>query len=167
MVEPLILNVEGRLFRFHYEERDRPLFIALGAALAEAQALEFLLAGVLGLATSSKGGDADALNDDFLSRTIGYLARRIREYAPDDETADVLDQLVEKRNYLVHRYLRKYKWPMATIDEYGNAVRELDQIRTFLRDGGDSIVLAMKRAQDLEIIMVRTNPDTGEPELIE
>jgi hypothetical protein len=168
MMEPLLLKAGGQLFLFHYEEWDRPLFIALGAALAEAQALEYLLATMLGIASSSAANrSVEELTDDFLSRTLGSLARKIREFAPDDRIAAVLDELVEKRNYLVHRCLRSYGWPMSTIEEYGEAVRELDSIRTFLRKGGEAVTLALQKAQALDIILVRTNPETGQPELVE
>ncbi len=168
MTKPLTLSAGGRLFRFHYEEWDRPLFIALGAALAEAQSLEFQLASMLGFAsTTGKERPTVELTEGFLSRTLGYLARKIRELAPDDQTASVLEDVVEKRNYLVHRCLRNYGWPMSGIDEYREAVRELDGIRTALRDSGDAIILALQRAKDLDIILVRTNPETGEPELVQ
>ena len=168
MTEPLILTAGGQHFRFHYEELDRTLFIALGAALAEAQALEFLLAHLLGMASSTATGrPADTLSEEFLTRTLGCLARKIREMAPGDETAATLDKLVEKRNYLVHRCLREYGWPMSTVEEYGTAVKELDTIRTILRDGGDVVTVALQKAQSLDIILVRTNPDTGLPELVE
>ncbi|HEX9596233.1 MAG TPA: hypothetical protein VF982_05085 [Anaerolineales bacterium] len=167
MTNPLILKAGGRLFRFHYGEWDRPLFIALGAALAEAQSLEFQLAHMLGLASTANEERLTAeLTEDFLSRTLGYLARKIREYAPDDHTATVLDDLVETRNYVVHRCLRDYGWPMSSIDEYQKAVHELDDIRTLLRDGGDTIILAIQKAKDLDIILVRTNPETGKPQVV-
>ena len=136
--------------------------------VAEAQSLELLLAGMLGLATSPDSDrPVDELSEDVLSRTLGNLARRIRELTPDDQTAAVLDEVVEKRNYLVHRCLRKYGWPMSTIEEYGEAVRELDGIRTLLRNSGDAVALALQRAQALDIILVRTNSETGKPELVE
>lgn len=105
--------------------------------------------------------------EGFLSRTLGHLARNIRELAPDDQTAAALEDVVEKRNYLVHRCLRKYGWPMSNFEKYREAVREIDGIRTSLRDGGDLIILALQRAKDLDIVLVRTNPETGEPELVQ
>jgi hypothetical protein len=140
----------------------------LGAALAGAQSLEFQLASLLGFAsTTGKEPSTVELTEGFLSRILGHLARKIRELAPDDQTAAVLEEVVEKRNYLVHRCLRKYGWPMSNIDEYRKAVREIDGIRTTLRDSGDAIILALQRAKDLDIILVRTNPETGEPELVQ
>ena len=56
---------------------------------------------------------------------------------------------------------------MSTIEEYGEAVRELDSIHTFLRKGGEAVTLALQKAQALDIILVRTNPETGQPELVE
>lgn len=172
MAEPLILNAGGQLFRFHYEELDRPLFMVLGAALAEAQALEFRLSLLLRLATSTNTGrptdtlSTDTLSDEYLSRTLGFLARKIREMAPGDETAAKLDELVERRNYLVHRCLREYGWPMSTVEEYAKAVQEIEAIRTILSDGSVTVTLAMQKAQSLNIIVIGTNPDTGLPELV-
>ena len=168
MTDPLIVHAGGQLFRFHYEEMDRPLFIVLGAALAEAQALEFLLASLLGLADPSKAGrPMEELSEEFLSKTLGYLAKKIQEQDPSDETATILENLVKKRNYLVHKCLREYGWPMSTVEEYAKAVQEIDGIRTLLRDGGDAVTVALKRAKKLDLIIVRTNPETGLPELVE
>ena len=68
--QPINISVGGDQVAFNYEPRDCALFLALGAALAEVQALELHLALLLGMAETGGGDSFDSALSGFLSKTV-------------------------------------------------------------------------------------------------
>jgi hypothetical protein len=164
MPEQTILKVGNTMLRFNYEQNDAALFLALGAALAEVQALEFHLVQMMGLLLSNEGASHDEVTDQFFQVTLGTLARKMRGEVGAPELAEALDRVVKERNHLVHGFLRAHKWPMLSADGYLNAIQELDKAAKFFRESGETITVALKKAKDLPVFLLRINPETGLPE---
>ena len=74
---PLLLQVGDRTLRFNYEANDAALFLALGAAVAEVQALEFHLVHMLGMLLSADGKKHEEVTDEYFQKTLGTLAKKL------------------------------------------------------------------------------------------
>jgi hypothetical protein len=161
-----LFKVGEQTFRFKYSTEDAALFLALGAAVAEVQSLEFHFVNLLGLAAATAGRDHSEVTEEYFAKTMGSVARKLKGENGRREIADHLDEVVSKRNYLIHAFLRTHQWPMSSASEYANAILELDALTKFFRESGDIITLAVRAVKDLPIFLIRTNPDTGLPELV-
>jgi hypothetical protein len=78
MSPPLLLQVGNTTLRFNYEPNDAALFLALGAAVAEVQALEFHLVQMLGLVLSTDDKSHTEITDEYFQKTLGSIARKLR-----------------------------------------------------------------------------------------
>ena len=121
---------------------------------------------LLDLIESGGGPSHGQLVAGFLEKTLGMLARRIRLHDPEAETATILDHIVERRNFLVHRFLQKYGWPMMSDEEYIAAIVELNEMREYFSKSQLTLTRTLKEAKDLQLLVVGINPQTGQPELL-
>lgn len=166
MSPPLLLQVGDTTLRFNYEPNDAALFLALGAAVAEVQALEFHLVQMLGLVLSGIDSRSHSeITDEYFQKTLGSIAKRLRGVVGNAELASSLEKVVHDRNHLIHGFLRAHQWPMLSPAKYVAAIRELDATAQFFRESGDTITLALRRAKDLQVFLLKTNPETGLPEV--
>lgn len=161
-----ILPVGETHVAFNYEQRDIALFVALGAALAQAQVLEFGIAHLLGLIESGGDDRFKEVSNGLLEKTLGALARKVKGHATDPALANKLEEIVEKRNFVAHRVLQKYQWPIMSDDSYLEAIRELDAIREFLTDAEVVVTRALKEAKNLDLIVVGIDPETQQPRVL-
>lgn len=165
MPAPMSLQVGESTLRFNYGPNDAALFLALGAAVAEVQALEFHLVHMLGLLLSPSAGSHTEVTAEYFQKTLGTLAKKLRGEVGDPELAQSLEKVVRERNHLIHGFLRTHQWPMSSSAEYVSAIRELDELTKFFRASGDTITMALRKARDLQVFLLKTNPDTGLPEI--
>jgi len=161
-----ILPVGETRIAFNYGQRDIALFVALGAALAQAQVLEFSIAHLLGLIESDGGGQYKDVSGGFLEKTLGALARKVKSHTTDSGLSTQLEEIVEKRNFVAHRVLQKYQWPMMNDESYLEAIRELDAIRQSLTDAEFVVTRALKEAKNLNLIVVGIDPETQQPRVL-
>lgn len=161
-----VLPVGETHVAFNYEQRDIALFIALGAALAQAQVLEFGIAHLLGLVESGGDNRLTEISSGFLEKTLGALARKVKVHTTDPELASKLEEIVEKRNFVAHRVLQKYQWPMMSDDSYREAICELDAIRQLLIDAEFEVTRALKEAKNLDLVVVGIDPETQQPRVL-
>lgn len=138
--EKIVLKVGNRYgFEFQGEQNDLSLFAILGNALAAVQSFEMSIAIHLGLLSNKQKPNAMNNNDDFdrfYSLTLGVLIKQFREHLPDSGVAALLEEVRIKRNYLVHKLLREYQWPMMSDEDYVRAIKEVDQIRDLIEKAG-------------------------------
>jgi hypothetical protein len=166
MPESVLFRVGETTLRFTYEPNDAALFLALGAAVAEAQALEFHLVHMLGLIEGSKGRSHTDVTEEYFQKTLGSLAKRLRGEVGNADLAHSLETVVSKRNHLIHGFLRAHQWPMSSSSEYLAAIRELDETAKFFRASGDTITVALREAKNLKVFLLKTNLETGLPEVL-
>lgn len=148
---------------------DLPLFACLGAALAEVQALEFaLVTNISGFAQKEATGvpSKATLRDDLLEKTLGLLSRKFQNLLPDEQLKELLSQVVEKRNYLVHRFLRTYQWPMMSAEDYVRAIQEAESIRSFLQKANLDISKYLRDEELLKLIIVHIDHESGEATIL-
>jgi len=160
-----LYKVGDQTFRFKYDDKDAALFLALGAAVAEVQSLEFHFVNLLALAASTTGRNHAEVTEEYFAKTMGSIARKLKGENGRRDIADHLDEVVAKRNYLIHAFLRIRQWPMSSASEYADAIVELDSLAKFFRDSGDVITLAIREVRGLPIFLINTNPETGLPEI--
>lgn len=165
MTTPLLFQVGNATLRFTYETNDAPLFLALGAAVAEVQALEFHLVQMLGLMLSTEERSHDEVTEEYFQKTLGTLAKKLRGEVGNAELASALEKVVHDRNYLIHGFLRTHHWPMSSPAKYIAAIQELDTMAKYFRESGDRITVALRKAKDLKIVLLRINAETGLPEV--
>ena len=164
MTTPLVLRVGETTLRFSYEPNDAALFLALGAAVAQVQALEFHLVQMLGLMLSTEETSHAEVTEEYFQKTLGTLARKLRGEVGNAELASALEKVVHDRNHLIHGFLRAHQWPMLLPSEYVAAIQELDAMAKFFQESGDQITLALRKAKDLNIVLLKINPETGHAE---
>jgi hypothetical protein len=166
MQNHVTLRVGTQQLRFHYEPNDSALFLALGAAVAEVQALEFHLVHMMGMLLETTDTSHNEVTEEYFRRTLGTLAKKMRASATDAALAETLDETVRKRNYLIHGFLRAHQWPMTSDTMYLVAIRELDEMTKFFRASGDAITMSLKRTKDLQVFLAKSNPETDLPEWV-
>jgi hypothetical protein len=132
----IILQVGDKYgFAFQGKRNDLALFAILGSALAEVQAFEMSIAINLGL-LSEKGDSGGKFASDeldrFYSQTLGTLIKQFQKHLPDSGVASLLENVRERRNYLVHRVLRTYQWPIMSDEDYVRAIKEINEIRSLI-----------------------------------
>ena len=149
-------------------EDQRQLYVEFGIAAEKAQVLEFE-AGNVALSfvtffvdTSRIGPDETAmfrsLVDDVNRQTLGTLLRRLKAIAEFDESLlAIVDEALERRNYLAHRFFPSHNY--AIFDEAGRRAM-VDELKV--------IQAKLDRAhQALSAISSLLNKMAGHPELSE
>ena len=130
--EPYVVgNIGGQLITANFGNNDRVLFLLMGAALAEIQSFEFLLAQMLSLlvapreASGLSSNDLERLLADNFEKCMGPLIKAVRKHTDDGEDAQALEIALNNRNSFTHRFLREHKWPMDTDEDYVTAIQHL------------------------------------------
>jgi hypothetical protein len=152
---------------FSLPEREHALFLALGMALAEIQSFETGIAFLLSSIANEAGhkveeGYFDKLMQEYGSKTLGLLVKHFREVVRDEEISSLLEEVKNKRNYIVHNILREYGWPMMSDEVYVKAIEEITQITQKIRDAERIIVPYLREEKILKIILMSIDVKTGE-----
>ena len=137
-------------------KNDLALFAALGAAIAEVQSFEFHLISLLGII--DKPTDADK----FYERTLGSLIKVLNRSIQDAEIVQVLEDVRNKRNRVVHSFLREYQWPMMSDNDYVCAIQDLETTRSFIERTGVELSRYLSDQALVDLVVVSINHETGE-----
>lgn len=139
----------------------------MGAALAEVQCFEYVVAHALALIMSprSQDGGLTAEFETQLSQkfdcTLGRLIVILKKHAGQSESAKTLETALKQRNRFIHGFLGKYGWPVMEDSLYIEAIRELQKIRSDIANGARaaSQVLADQALHD--VIVIELDRNTG------
>ncbi|MBK8563434.1 MAG: hypothetical protein IPN76_08815 [Saprospiraceae bacterium] len=117
-----------------YENKhDKVLFTLLGEALTEIQCFENCIYALLSGVQHSES--KNSLIDFFEKnekKTLGQLIYDLVDYIENEEMKNTLIEARDKRNFLVHKILRQYGWPLMGDKEYLKAFQEIVAIRNFI-----------------------------------
>ncbi len=145
-------------FEFQGKRNDLALFAILGNALAAVQSFEMNIAIYLGLLSENNNDEFD----QFYSLTLGALIKQFQKHLPDSDVATLLKDVREKRNYLVHRILREYQWPMMNDEDYVHAIKEVDQIRELMEKANVEVSRYLADRSLANLIAFSIDHDSGE-----
>lgn len=158
MKKKISFTVEGKKLSF-VEDEDlvNQLFWALGATLAEIQVFEshmiFLLGGIK---SKKKDVDLKILYEKDESKTLGILINELHSHVKDDNFKKLLKLVVDNRNYIIHKVLRFYGWPVISESQYQNAIDEILVIRDILHESITVIDKYIKSNKILELMTFDT-----------
>ncbi len=162
----VILQVGNKYgFEFQGKRNDLALFAILGNALAAVQSFEMSVAVHLNLLSEKMRPDRQDTNDEldrFYSLTLGALIKQFQKHLPDSGVATLLENVREKRNYLVHRILREYQWPMMSDEDYVRAIKEIDQIRELMEKANVEVSRYLVDRSLVDLVVFSINHDSGE-----
>ncbi len=135
---------------------DKVLFTVLGEALTEIQCFENCIYSLL---SGIQGNENENPIDDYLERnerkTLGQLIYGIDQFIEDEDVKDNLIKVRDKRNYLVHKILRKYGWPLMTDNHYLEAINEIVEIRNFINTSEPKITKYIRDNNILDILIFK------------
>jgi len=154
MKEKHSININGKEYSFVQDnELVNQLFWALGAALAEIQSFEtgiiFLLGGIK---SNKKGIDLKTIFEKDESKTLGVLINELIHYIEEEEFKNLLKILKDDRNYIIHKILRKYGWPVMSELKYEYAIKEILEIREIMHKSGPLLNEYIKTKKIIELI---------------
>lgn len=124
--------VGDTLVQFEFEDNDLALFAFLGSALAEIQAFENTVGLVLAIFSSNMNKDNRDIfkfREEYFEKTLGALVNLFKKIVKDEEISNMLIDVKDKRNLLVHNILRKYGWPLMSPPDYLKCFKEIEEIR--------------------------------------
>jgi hypothetical protein len=136
-----------------WSETEHEVFRDFGYASFTAQMLESALVTIL-LAAEHAGSVAfdnknDIESELFLSRkTFGALITELKKGGLDDDTAAILKDALEARNFLTHHFFTWYSAEFATPEGRGRMLRELQRLR--FRIGRVQMAFSKIREQYIE-----------------
>ncbi len=152
----IVLQVGDKYgFEFQGKSNDLPLFAILGNALAAVQSFEMSIQVHLNLLSNDEP-------DRFYSLTLGALIKQFQKQLPDSGVATLLENVREKRNYLVHRILREYQWPMMSDEDYVRAINEIDQIRELMEQANIEVSRYLVDRSLVNLVVLSIDHDSGE-----
>ncbi len=154
MKEKITFNINGKEYSF-VQDNDlvNQLFLSLGAALTEIQVFESGIIFLLGGIKSKKDGtDITSIFQNDESKTLGKLINELIYFIEDDEMKNLLTIIRDDRNYIIHKILRKYGWPLMSEVSYVNAIKEILEITEIMHKSGPLINEYIKRKKILDLI---------------
>lgn len=146
--------MRGKEYSFH-QNNDLvvQLFLALGAALTEIQVFEsgiiFLLGGIK---LKNEEVDLKTIIEEDESKTLGILINELIQFIEDDEVKNLLKIIRDDRNYIIHKILRKYGWPVMSELKHENAIKEILEIREVMHKSIPLINEYIKTKKILDLI---------------
>jgi hypothetical protein len=156
MIEKITYSLDGKDYSFlQNSDLVNQLFWSLGAALTEIQVFEssiiFLIGGI-----KSKEEDIDikATFEKDESKTLGILINELIKSIEDEEFKNILKIIKEDRDYIVHKILRKYGWPVMSDLKYKNAIKEILEIREIIHRSGPLLIEYIKVKKILDLFKV-------------
>lgn len=164
--EQIVLYVgEQHGFVFQRGRNDLALFAALGTALAEIQAFEMSIENHLQVLSHKASAEdlAPSKNpEQFYSQTLGMLIKEFQKFLPDTGIAELLENVRKKRNYLVHKILRAYQWPLMSDEDYVRAITEIEEIRAFIEHANVEVSRYLANHSLIGLVVVSIDRKTGE-----
>jgi len=163
--EETFLRVGNYGFVFQRGRNDLALFVSLGGALTEVQSFEMLVEGYvkdLTLDASSEDTMQTENPERFFSQSLGILIKNFQKHLPDKDIAPLLERARDRRNYLVHKILRQYGWPLMSDDDYVRAIQEIEGIRELIQDTGVEISRYLKDRSLANLVVLSIDHKTGE-----
>jgi len=154
MKEKITINIEGKEYSF-IQDSDlvNQLFWSLGAALTEIQVFESGIIFLLGGIKSKKDGtDLTIIYQKDESKTLGKLINELIYFIEDDEMKNLLTVIRDNRNYITHKILRKYGWPVMSESKYNYAIKEILEIRDFIHNSEPLIFEYIKSKKIVDLI---------------
>lgn len=154
MKRKISFNIKEKEYSFE-ENTDlvNQLFLALGATLAEIQIFEshiiFLLGGIK---SKKKNIDIKEVFEKDESKTLGVLINDLIHYIEDEEVKDLLKIIKDDRNYIVHKILRKYEWPVMSESTYQYAIKEIIEIKESIHKSTPLISQYIQSRKILDLI---------------
>jgi hypothetical protein len=162
----IILQIGDRyIFEFMGKRNDLALFAILGNALAAIQSFEMgisIYLNILSKGKSSNFPNSDCELERFYSLTLGVLIKQFQQYLPNSGVASILENVREKRNYLVHRVLRVYQWPLMSGEEYVRAIHEIDEIREYIENAEVEVSRYLSDQSLVNLIVISIENNSGE-----
>jgi len=154
MKRKISFDIEGKEYSFE-EDMDlvNQLFLVLGATLAEIQIFEshmiFLLGGIK---FKSKVINIKEIFKKDESKTLGVLINELFHYIEDEEVKDFLKIIRDDRNYIIHKILRKYEYPIMSKSTYQYAIKEIMEIKENIHKSTPLISQYIQSKKILELI---------------
>lgn len=159
-----ILMVGDTSVVFDFQDNDFALFVCLGAALTEIQVFEGTLLNHLTIFRSNlESKDMKSMLEQNIDKTLGQLARLFIEVVKDDEIGNLLIEVRDKRNFLVHKILSKYGWPLMSDDDFLTCYKEIGDIRDFIYQAKTKLDAFLNSQRFTNAIVIAINPKTGKP----
>lgn len=159
-----VLKVGNTSIVFDFQDNDHALFVSLGAALTEIQVFETMLLTHLSIFKNNlENKDIDSIHQENIDKTLGQLARLFIEIVKNDEIGYLLIEVRDKRNFLVHKILRKYGWPLMSDDDFLKSYKEINDIREFIYQAKMKLASFLNSQDFSNAIVVAINPKTGKP----
>jgi hypothetical protein len=162
----IVLQIGNKYgFEFQGKSNDLALFAILGNTLAAVQSFEMNIAVHLDLLSEKRRLNRQNRNDDldrFYSLTLGALIKQFQKHLPDSGIATLLENVREKRNYLIHRILREYQWPIMNDEDYVRAIKEMDQIRELMEKANVEVSRYLADHSLANLIVFSIDNDSGE-----
>ncbi len=150
-----IIRVDNTNLVFDFQERnDKALFIALGQTLTEIQCFETCIYSLL--SSIQDKNRVNALTDYFQNnekKTLGQLINELIVHIPDEIVKQNLIDVRDKRNYIVHKILRKYGWPLMSDKDYLIAITEIAEIKNFINVSEPIITKYIRDNNILDLII--------------
>ncbi|MBI2857082.1 MAG: hypothetical protein HYX95_02065 [Chloroflexi bacterium] len=168
--EGITLTVGGKYgFEFQRGQNDLALFTSLGSALAEIQSFELAIEGLLSalsLVSPTIQSHRKQNPERFYSQTLGSVIKVFKKYLPDSGIDKLLDTTREKRNYVVHKILREYGWPIMDDEDYVRAIKEIEGIRAYIENANIEVCRYLTDRSLLDLLVVSVDGKTGEVKCI-
>lgn len=162
-----MLIIGGTAFKFDFEDTDHALFLLLGATIAEIQAFETSLSFKFSALLTQNSDNNFEENQELLSKkTLGWIANRLKQHFQNLELISLLEEIVKKRNYVVHGILKDYGWPLMSNDSYIDAITKLEKIRFEIHQLENKISLHLIEDNIIENMVMIMDKDNGEFEIV-
>lgn len=150
-----IVKIGNSNIALKYDNKnDKVLFTVLGEALTEIQCFENCIYSLLSGIQGNEGGIS---LEDYLERnerkTLGQLIYGMDRYIDNENVKNNLIEVRDKRNYLVHKILRKFGWPLMSDDQYLEAIKEVVEIRNFINSSEPVITKYIRDNNILDIVI--------------
>jgi hypothetical protein len=123
-------------------------FAAFGAQMLESELITVLLTAEReGTATFQKKADIES--ELFLSqKTLGALIKELKKVGLDEHTAEMLEDALKARNFLMHQFFTWHSGDFVTTEGRGRMLKELQQLR--FRIGRVQVAFSRVREQYVE-----------------
>ena len=159
-----VLQVGNTSVVFDFQDNDHALFVSLGAALTEIQVFESMLLTHLSIFKNNiENKDIQLTHQNNIDKTLGQLARLFIDVVKNDEIGNLLIEVRDKRNLIVHKILRKYGWPLMSDEDFLRCYKEINEVRDFIYQANMKLASFLNSQHFSNAIVVAMNPKTGKP----
>jgi len=143
-------------YQWQGRKNDLTLFASLGAAVSEVQSFETHLLAVLGIIGNQKD------ENNFYDKTMGVLIKTLSKSFPDSQISNLLEEIRDKRNRLIHSFLREYQWPIMSDDDYNRAILDLESTRSIIEKANLELSKYLSDRSLVNVIVLQIDHESGE-----